>query len=104
MLATIRTIKNFGKPSLYKININHLKYNILVEKLRKLWIELCYDYLMDNDKVEEILFKGIYKSKRVTCTYSKDKARRKRIIETKLRELLMAMQIQLECDPQLMSN
>lgn len=61
-----------------------------MDKLRALWTKLRYDYLMDNDKVEEILFKGIYKSKRVMRTYGKDKARSKRNTEFELREKLAA--------------
>lgn len=65
-----------------------------------MWEESCREYLLANDQEIDILFKGLYRSKRMIRTFGKDKANQPRRREVQLRENLVAAQIALEGAPQ----
>lgn len=57
-------------------------------------------YESANDQAVELLFRGIYHSKRITYTFGKDQAKRKIEKEFVLREILVVAQLALENGPQ----
>lgn len=100
MVATIHFVAPHTKPSLYRVNSHHLKDEKLLSKLNETWEESCREYLLANDQEIDILFKGLYRSKRMIRTFGKDKANQPRRREVQLRENLVAAQIALEGAPQ----
>lgn len=69
-IATISFAGFKDRPSLYCLNVIHLANESLIEKLSTLWQENLSSV---QSKVEEMFFKGLYESKRLTRSHGKNK-------------------------------
>lgn len=104
MVASLKTDGKVERPPIYRINVRDLQDKKLTEKLDGLWERLNAELQVEGAKVEGTFLKGLYKSKHITRTHGKKKARLRKQKERELREKLKAAQILLEVDPQCLDS